>query len=105
MGVLVICSYKPKPGREAAMKALVSRHLPTLRAAGLVTEREGAVGESADGAIVELFEWASAEKSRNALAVPSVAALWKEMSEASDFVPLASLKEAQRAFAHFTPLA
>ena len=104
MGILVICSYRPKPGNEEQARALMAGHVPALRRQGLVTERAAIHGAGKDGELVEIFEWASEEKSRNAPAIPEIGAYWKAMSEAMDFVPLASLPETQRPFAHFAPV-
>lgn len=104
MGILVICSYKPRPGREDEARRLVTTHVPTLRKHGLVTERPVIRGTGNGGTLVEIFEWESREKSTSAPSIPEIGALWKAMAEVMEFVPLASLSEAQREFAHFTPL-
>jgi len=59
---------------------------------------------SQDGALIEIFEWESVEKSRGAPGIAEIGAHWKAMSEVMDFVPMASLQESQHAFAHFNPL-
>jgi hypothetical protein len=105
MGILVICSYRPKAGCEADARRLVDGHLPLLQKHGLVTSRAVVRGAGKNGELVEIFEWESEEKSRAAPAIVEVGAHWKAMSDAMDFVPLASLPEAQNPFAHFTPLA
>jgi hypothetical protein len=104
MGVVVICSYKPKPGREAEARRLMAGHVPLLRRHDLITDRAVVQGAAKDGAWIEIFEWQSEEKSRAAPGIPEIGAHWKAMSEAMDFIPLASLPEAQRSFAHFTPV-
>ena len=105
MGILVICSYIPKPGREDEARRLMDGHVPLLRRHGLVTERTVVRAAGKAGALVEIFEWASEEKSRAAPTIAEIGAHWKAMAEAMDFVPLASLPEAQAPFAHFSPLA
>ena len=45
-------------------------------------------GVAADGALMEVFEWESVEKSRGAPAIAEIGAHWKAMSEVMDFVPL-----------------
>jgi hypothetical protein len=105
MGILVICSYKPKPGCEKDARRLMDGHVPLLRQHGLVTERSVVRGISKSGELVEIFEWVSEENSRAAPTIAQVGAHWKAMAEAMDFVPLASLPEAQKSFAHFNPLA
>jgi hypothetical protein len=59
MGSISVACYKPRPGCEEALLELVRNHLPPLRAQGLVTERTSIVMRTADGTIVEIFEWAS----------------------------------------------
>lgn len=104
MGILVVCSYKPRTDRAEEAKRLMEAHVPILRKHGLVTERAVVRGMGKDGALVEIFEWESREKSISAPSIPEVGTHWKAMAEAMEFVPLASLSEAQREFAHFTPL-
>jgi hypothetical protein len=104
MGILVICSYRPKPGHEDEARLLMQGHVPLLRSHGLITERAVVQGVGKDGELVEIFEWESLEKSRGAPALPEIGAHWKAMSAVMDFVPLAQLSEAQHAFAHFNPI-
>lgn len=104
MGILVICSYRPKPGHEEEARRLMQGHVPLLRIHGLITERAVVQGVGKEGDLVEIFEWESLEKSRGAPALPEIGAHWKAMSAVMDFVPLAQLSEAQQAFAHFNPI-
>ena len=104
MGILVICSYKPHPGREDEARMLMQGHVPLLRSHDLITDRAVVQGASADGTLVEIFEWQSVEKSRGAPGIAEIGAHWKAMSEVMDFVPLAGVPEAQHPFAHFSPL-
>ncbi len=104
MGILVICSYRPRAGHEEEARLLMAGHVPLLRAHGLITDRPVVQGLTKDGELVEIFEWESVEKSRGAPAIAEIGQHWKAMGEVMDFVPLAQLAEAQQAFAHFTPL-
>jgi hypothetical protein len=104
MGILVICSYRPKPGHEEEARRLMQSHVPLLRIHRLITERAVVQGVGKEGDLVEIFEWESLEKSRGAPALPEIGAHWKAMSAVMDFVPLAQLPEAQQAFAHFNPI-
>lgn len=104
MGILVICSYRPRAGHEEEARLLMAGHVPLLRAHGLITDRPVVQGVAKDGELVEIFEWQSVEKSRGAPAIAEIGQHWKAMGEVMDFVPLAQLAEAQHAFAHFTPL-
>ena len=55
MGRIVIACYKPKPGKEDALKALVVDHVSTLRSLGLVTQRAPITMQAKDGTFVEVF--------------------------------------------------
>lgn len=104
MGRMVIVSYVPKPGMQAALMAAVRKHLHVLRAWGLATERSAIVMRAADGSLVEIFEWRSAEAIAQAHSNPAVQALWAEFGAACDFRPLAALPECQQFFAEFEPV-
>jgi hypothetical protein len=56
MGILVICSYKPKPGRENDARRLMDGHVPLLRQHGLVSDRSVVRGIGKSGELVEIFE-------------------------------------------------
>ena len=105
MGILVICSYMPKPGGEAKLIELLKEHQPTLRAEGLITDRPATFLKSSEGALLEIFEWVSEEASRGAHSNPKVGPIWGAMAEVASFVPLASLEQTQTPFAHFEPIA
>jgi hypothetical protein len=104
MGVVVIACYKPKEGKEAALKLLMKTHLPRLKAEGLVTDRQSIIMEAADGTIVEVFEWLSAEAIQSAHTNPAVLQMWGEYGEVCDYIPVGNLAEAANMFASFTPL-
>lgn len=104
MGILVICSYKAKPERGDEAWRLIRSHVSILRRHDLVTGREVSHAAGPDGVFVEIFEWASEEKSRSAPTIHEIGEHWKAMAEVMDFVPLASLPQAQHPFAHFTPI-
>ena len=101
MGRFVIVAYKPKAGMEQALAAVVAKHLQVLRTENLVTDQSALVMRAADGTIVEVFEWLSAEAIAKAHASPAVNALWAEFGAACDYVPLATLAEAKQMFAEF----
>ena len=54
MGILVICSYKPHPGREDEARLLMQGHVPLLRQHALITERPVMQGIAKDGALIEI---------------------------------------------------
>jgi hypothetical protein len=59
---------------------------------------------AADGTIVEVFEWKSAEAIANAHSNPAVQAMWGRYSAACEYVPLTSIKECSDLFAQFEPV-
>lgn len=101
---LVIVAYRPKPGKNEALKEIVKNHVPRLIALGFATDRQPVISEAADGTIVEVFEWASTEAIRQAHSNPEVHKMWAEFAEACDCVPLNTLAEVNDMFAGFKPL-
>ena len=104
MGRIVIVGYKPKAGKNEALKTLMRTHLPRLKNEGLVTDRESIMMEATDGTIIEVFEWLSDEAIRNAHTNPAVQQMWAEYAEVCDYVPVGSLPEMGNLFSEFTPV-
>lgn len=101
MGRFVIVAYRPKPGQRGALVAAVEKHLRVLSAENLITDKTPCVMQAADGTVVEVFEWRSIEAIAAAHKNATVQALWGEFAATCDYVPLASLAEAQQMFAEF----
>lgn len=104
MGHTVIVGYKPKPGKEEALKELMKTHLPILKQEGLVRDKESYIMEAADGTIVEVFEWLSAEAVQKAHTNAVVLAMWAKYAEVCDYVPAGPLSELSQLFSSFKPL-
>jgi hypothetical protein len=104
MGHTVIVAYKPKPGKEEALKELMKTHLPILKQEGLVRDKESYIMEAADGTIIEVFEWISAETTRNAHTNPAVLKMWGQYAEVCDYIPAGLVPEAAQLFSGFKPL-
>lgn len=104
MGRFVIVAYKPKPGAADALLALARRHVEVLRTENLVSDRAPYLMCAADGTVVEVFEWRSAEAIAAAHHNAAVHALWAEFAAVCDYVPLSQLAEAQQMFAEFDAL-
>src|SRR5215207_2808600 len=85
MGVFVIGCYRPKPGKAAELDAVAADHIPVLRVAGLVTDRESVLLRAADGTLVEVFEWRSKEAIATAHEHPDVLALWARYDACCDY--------------------
>jgi hypothetical protein len=105
MGRVVIACYKPKPGQEEALKALIADHVATLRSIELVTDRVPIAMEASDGTIVEVFEWASPDALQSAHSHPVVLRMWEEYGRVCDYIPVAQVPEAAQLFSEFTPFA
>lgn len=101
MGVMAIAAYRPKPGRDAELLALVKTHIPILRAQGLVGEEPALCGRAKDGTLVEAFVWKSKAAIEAAHSNPAVGALWGKFAALSDCVMLKDLAEAAGLFIEF----
>jgi hypothetical protein len=101
MGRFVIVAYAPKEGKEQQLLAAVRKHLQVLQAEQLVTDKPAYVMRAADGTLVEVFEWRSAEAVQEAHGNPAVQALWADFGAACDYVPLSKLAETHQMFAEF----
>lgn len=104
-GRIVIVAYKPKKGMQAALDALTRKHYRILQEAGLVSDRTPIAMHAADGTVVEVFEWKSAEAIQQAHGHPAVLAMWEEYAAACDYVPVGQVAEAGNLFSEFTPFA
>ena len=104
MGSISVACYKPKPGCEAALLELVRNHLQPLRAERLVAERPSIVMRTADGTIVEIFEWVSKEAIAGAHKNPVVLDLWKRFEAVCSYETPSNLPEFQNLFGHFEPV-
>ena len=105
MGRIVIAAFRPKAGMQSQLAAVVEKHWRVLHAQHLVTDRPRYAMQATDGTVIEVFEWRSAEAIEKAHDNPAVHALWAEFGAVCDYLPLASLLEAQHPFSEFTPLA
>lgn len=79
-------------------------HLPRLEEQGLVRSKESYIMESADGTIVEVFEWLSEEAIQKAHYNPVVQQMWGEYAEVCDYIPVGNLAEANNLFSGFRSL-
>ena len=104
MASISVACYKPRPGHEQSLLELVRNHLPPLRAEGLVTERESIVMRTADGTIVEVFEWVSRKAIEGAHKNPAVLDLWKKFEAECWYETPSNLAEFQNMFGHFEPV-
>lgn len=104
MGRIVIVGYKPNAGQEAELEALMKTHLPILRRAGLVTERESIIMQAENNTIVEVFEWKSKDHMNRAHEHAEVLKMWADYDVCCDYIPVAELPEISELFSEFTPI-
>ena len=104
MGRFVIAAFKPKPAMQHQLLAIVEKHWRVLQEQGLVTDRPRYAMQSADGTVLEVFEWRSPEAIDQAHHNPAVLALWAEFEAACEYVPVSGLSEAQHPFSEFQSL-
>jgi quinol monooxygenase YgiN len=103
-GVIVIVAYRPKPGKDQQLLALVRDRVPTLRKEELVTDRIPTIMRARDGTIIEVSEWKSREAIEAAHKNPRVLEMWNRFFDLCDCVPLNTLSEAKEMFAGFEPI-
>ena len=101
MGRIVIVGYKPKAGKEAELKQLLSSHVARLRDLGLATGREPICMEASDGTLLEVFEWQSAKAIQAAHEHEEVHQMWAEFAEVCDYIPIGEVDEAASLFSEF----
>lgn len=99
--VTMICTYRPKPGKEKALFELVKKHWPTLHRAGLATSEPALVYRASDKHMhrdyfVEIFSWVDEKASRTAHESPEVMSVWEPMSPILENGPSPELAVAER---------
>lgn len=104
MSVMVIANYRPKPGKDTELLALMKTHLPVLRAEGLVGDGPSLCGRAADGVIVEVFQWTSQEAINAAHENPQVLAMWDKFAKVCDYTVIADVAGAKDLFTPLTPI-
>jgi hypothetical protein len=102
----VIAAYRPKPGKEDALRKLMREHRRTLADAHLVTSKQPMILRArSDGTLLEIFEWASAKAADEAHRHAPIREMWNKLAAVADFVALSDIAEAGKAFSHFEALA
>ena len=103
-GCIVVATYKPRPGKEAELALLLATHVERLRAVGLVTDRTPIVARTADGMVVEIFEWISEDAIASAHNHTVVQTLWQEFEACCWYETPSNVPDLQRMFVSLTPL-
>jgi quinol monooxygenase YgiN len=82
--VTMLCTYRPKKGKEKELFALVKKHWRVLSSVGLATGEPATLyratdKESARVYFVEIFSWRDRQASAVAHQTPEVMAIWEPM--------------------------
>ncbi|NOT40482.1 MAG: hypothetical protein HOP13_08320 [Alphaproteobacteria bacterium] len=101
----VIAAYRPKPGKDEALRKLMREHRRTLADAHLVTAKQPMILRArSDGTLLEIFEWVSPKAADEAHRHAPVREMWNKLAAVADFVALSDIAEAGKAFSHFEAL-
>jgi quinol monooxygenase YgiN len=95
--VRMLCTYRPRKGKEKELLSLVKNNWTTLKRAGLVTKDRAIVYRATDkrsGRVyfVESFSWMNGEASDAAHRNPEVMAVWDAMGALLEGMELASIE-------------
>jgi hypothetical protein len=81
--VMVQAVYRPNKGKEEALFALVKKHWPVLKKAGLVTGDvqvfRASNKQSKEVYFIEVFSWIDEKASGTAHQMPEVMSIWEPM--------------------------
>ncbi len=104
MGIVAIACYKPKMGKENALKQIIMEHSGILLRENLITDRPPVVLASGNGIIVEIFEWKSDASKVQAHKNVSVRDHWAKIEANSTGAKLSDLEESDATYANFHPI-
>jgi quinol monooxygenase YgiN len=90
--VTVLCTYRPKPGKEKELFDLVKKHWPALHKAGLATNEPAQIyraTEKSSGKVyfVEIYSWKDEKSPQVAHESPEVMKIWEPMGPIIDGGP------------------
>ena len=96
--VTMLCTYRPKRGKERALLGLVRKHWAALDRAGLASAQPARVWKATDKrtgrvAFVEVFQWRDATAAARAHETPAVRKVWGPMEKVLERMDLAVLEE------------
>ena len=92
-------TYRPKPGKEEELFALVRKHWPALEGTGLVTSEKAVVyratnKRTGERYFIEIFSWRDEQASQTAHQTPEVMAVWEPMGPILAGMEIAAIEEA-----------
>jgi len=94
--VTMLCTYRPRKGKERALLRLLQGHWPALRRAGLATPRPArlwrARGKRGGAWFYEIFQWKDGRASAAAHRSREVLAIWGPMEAILEGLELAEIE-------------
>ena len=100
--VMMMCTYRPKRGKEKQLLSLVKKHWRTLHRAGLTTDEPAQIFRAFDkrgdrtARFIELFSWKNERSSALAHEVVDVVKIWEPMAAILDEGPSPELAVIER---------
>jgi quinol monooxygenase YgiN len=101
MGLISFAAFRPKPGRENDLAAVITDRLALMRRLGFVTDRPAINMRAKDGTFIQVSEWVSQAAIDQAHKSPEVLALWGRYADCADHVMPSSLAEIKDHFPCF----
>jgi hypothetical protein len=95
--VRMLCTYRPKKGKEKELFALVKKHRRIRSKVGLATKEPATIyrvvdKDSGEVYFVEIFAWRDEQASGVAHQTPEVIAIWEPMESVLDRLELAQIE-------------
>ncbi|WP_226536703.1 hypothetical protein [Fictibacillus halophilus] len=103
--LITMALYQPHEGKEEQLNEVLKKHIKTLDAENLITSREPIRAVSADGTVIEIFEWRSEQAKDAAHESQVVMKVWNDIMEIAEIKSLSSLEESKHPFPNFMPYA
>ncbi len=103
MGVISMAVYRPRPGRDDELRALIRERPSIMRRLGYLTDREHLVLQAADGTLIELSEWISSDAIDRAHGDREVLAIWDRFDEVCEYLAPAAVGGMDAPFPIFEP--
>jgi quinol monooxygenase YgiN len=90
-------TYRPKPGKEEELFALVQKHWPALQSTGLAVAGSMSLYRATDKrsgrqSFIEIFSWRDDQASGLAHQTPEVMAVWEPMGPMLESLELAVIE-------------
>jgi hypothetical protein len=94
----VLCIYRVKSGKDADFTALLKKHGPTLKKAGLSGSKAPVIWRSAtregQTVFIEMMQWKDESSASAAHQMPEVMAVWEPMGKFLDGMEFLDLQSA-----------